>query len=762
MIRYVDIPSIMQVIGGVFIDNSLLDNDKYVFSEDDFTEEFHKILFGSIYNIHLLGGEKIDIPSIEHYIEQRPKAYGIYNANKGREYLQRLAEITQLSTFDYYYQRMKKMTLFRSYQKIGMDVSWLYNPDDVLNVKKKQSQEDWLDNTSLEEIADLINDRIEDIRQKYAECGADNTVQAGTDIDNFLEDLKKNPEYGYPLYGPLINTITRGARLKKVYLRSAVTGLGKALDNETVLPTPRGFCQVKDIKIGDKLFGADGKPTTVIGVFPQPEPKQVYIVRLADGREIRCCEDHLWQVKTLKRGVAPWIIKTTKEIFEEEQVSDTPFCFIDTKGYTRPKWGVPQNKPVEYEYRELNRDIKDYAQEAYEFNMMIPEEIMFNTSEIRFEFAREYLRGRKHLVYLEENSYWCYVSFFRGLGYTVHTSEIYDEEEERFVYVLKIPGNASKVYCAIQKIIKTNEYAEMTCFTVDNKDSLFLCGDHVVTHNTRMMIADACNFACKKIYDKEKRSWQEKDYQVPTLFIATEQDIREIQTMLVAFVADVDEEHILTGQYEDEEWDRVKEAADIIKNAPLYVEELPDFSMQDIEKIIKRNIREHQIKMVAFDYLHSSMKILSEVSGKAGVKGLREDNVLFMISVRLKDLANQYNVFIITSTQLNSQYLDGKLDQNSLRGSKAVADKVDFASILVKATKQDLEYLQSIMEMGFPAPDIKMSIYKNRRGRYKDVILWCRSRRESCRIIPMFMTDSNYEWIDIKDTDIKIKSDENV
>jgi hypothetical protein len=53
-----------------------------------------------------------------------------------------------------------------------------------------------------------------------------------------------------------------------------------------------------------------------------------------------------------------------------------------------------------------------------------------------------------------------------------------------------------------------------------------------------------------------------------------------------------------------------------------------------------------------------------------------------------------------------------------------------------------------------------MSIYKNRRGRYKDVILWCRSRRESCRIIPMFMTDMNYEFINIQDTKINIKAED--
>lgn len=45
----------------------------------------------------------------------------------------------QLAAFDYYYNRMKKMTLFRMYNHIGMDLSWLYDPDNILNAKKKRS-----------------------------------------------------------------------------------------------------------------------------------------------------------------------------------------------------------------------------------------------------------------------------------------------------------------------------------------------------------------------------------------------------------------------------------------------------------------------------------------------------------------------------------------------------------------------------------------------------------------------------------------------
>ena len=168
-VKYVDIPSIVQVIGGVYINNSFLDNENYFFTEEDFTEEFHRILFEAIINLHTLGVKKIDINSIEDYLEQRPKKKAVYIANKGPEYIQKLTNTTQIAAFDYYYNRMKKMTLMRMYQSVGMDLSWLYDINNIMDIKKKQAQEDWLDNTSLREIADIIDKEILNIRLKYVD-----------------------------------------------------------------------------------------------------------------------------------------------------------------------------------------------------------------------------------------------------------------------------------------------------------------------------------------------------------------------------------------------------------------------------------------------------------------------------------------------------------------------------------------------------------------------------------------------------------------
>mgnify|MGYP003292898591 FL=1 len=274
---------------------------------------------------------------------------------------------------------------------------------------------------------------------------------------------------------------------------------------------------------------------------------------------------------------------------------------------------------------------------------------------------------------------------------------------------------------------------------------------------TRSMIADACYIACSKIYD-ENFGWIKCGTQEPVLFITTEQELEEIQTMMLAFLSNVNEEHILNGEYGEGEEKRVLEAADILAKSPLYVEELPDFSLQDVENKIKKNIREHDVKYIFHDYIHTSLKILEEITKRSGGIKLREDNILFMLSTRLKDICNQYGVFIMSATQLNGDWKDAKIpDQNLLRGAKAIADKIDYGSILLNTTDEDLVALESILASSmFERPTIKMSIYKNRRGRYKGVILWCKANLGCCRIQPMFCTTYDYEMVSIDDVRIRV------
>jgi phosphate starvation-inducible PhoH-like protein len=71
-----------------------------------------------------------------------------------------------------------------------------------------------------------------------------------------------------------------------------------------------------EIKVGDVVIGSGGKPTEVIGVFPQGK-KKVYRLTMTDGGSTVACAEHLWRVKTMedkRRNKPPRILETQEMI----------------------------------------------------------------------------------------------------------------------------------------------------------------------------------------------------------------------------------------------------------------------------------------------------------------------------------------------------------------------------------------------------------------------------------------------------------------
>ena len=504
--KYAEIPNLVQVIGCIYKNPKLLErDDKYKFNEQDFYDEFHQLVFGCMYNLWQLGAKEITLPAIEDYLTQRPKALAIYKTNKGPEFILKAAEMANVNTFDYYYNRMKKMSLLRAYEEMGMDLTWLYNPDEVMDMKRKQAQEDWLDNATLADIYNKINDKIDSIKLQYVENVTDGGCQIGEGIDELIDSFAETPAVGYPLYDIYTSTTARGARLGKFYLRSAATNVGK----------------------------------------------------------------------------------------------------------------------------------------------------------------------------------------------------------------------------------------------------------------TRAMVGDACFIGCSQMWSLKENKWVTTGACQSVLFIATEQTLDEIQISAVACISGVEEDHIVMHEYFTGEWERIVKAKQLLKQSKIQFICMPDFSMDDVENMIKKHIRENQVEYIFFDYIHSSAKILTEIGGKSGVKNLREDNILFLLASKLKDIAVQYGVFILSSTQLNADYQTSETpDQNLLRGSKAIADRIDWGGIMLETTKEDREKVEAFCKKNsLPIPNVKMSIYKNRANKWKGIYLWMSTQTGICRFETLFVTDWACNIIEMPLLKISVEED---
>lgn len=275
---------------------------------------------------------------------------------------------------------------------------------------------------------------------------------------------------------------------------------------------------------------------------------------------------------------------------------------------------------------------------------------------------------------------------------------------------------------------------------------------------TRISVGDACKVSIPQVYDSIKKQWVETNCQEPSLIISTELEIEEIQTMIQAYVSNVPEDHILDGKYVDDEEERVDRAIAIIEAAPLYIEHIPNFNIDDIERIIKIHKIQKNIGYVFFDYVFTSIKILTEVATKAkGVK-IREDNVLIMFVDRMKTLCNTLNIHIDTSSQANGDWKNAKDgDQNLIRGAKGIADKVDAGIVVLPPSAKDLENIKAISHKGFiKEPNLVYHIYKVRRGKINHVKLWVYFDYATCRTYDLFVTDNDYKLLTVKNTDIEI------
>ncbi len=76
-------------------------------------------------------------------------------------------------------------------------------------------------------------------------------------------------------------------------------GTGKAQPLDSKILTPRGWVLMQDIKIGDKVFAANGDVCSVNGIYPQGE-KDIYEVVFSDGSRTKCCDEHLWATQNYK------------------------------------------------------------------------------------------------------------------------------------------------------------------------------------------------------------------------------------------------------------------------------------------------------------------------------------------------------------------------------------------------------------------------------------------------------------------------------
>jgi replicative DNA helicase len=170
-------------------------------------------------------------------------------------------------------------------------------------------------------------------------------------------------------------------------------------------------------------------------------------------------------------------------------------------------------------------------------------------------------------------------------------------------------------------------------------------------------------------------------------------------------------------------------------------------------KLVKYIVQD-DVRYIFYDYIFTSPSLITEFSS-ADVK---EYVALMMFSNTLKEVAMNYGVFIQSATQLNDGWSKkeiGLRDQNCLRGSKAIADKIDIGMIGVRINDEEMKQIRTIwdeLKRQKPSkyihePNIVIDIYKNRRGEMNSVKIFRYFDYATCHAEDLFVTDASYKGI---------------
>ena len=265
---------------------------------------------------------------------------------------------------------------------------------------------------------------------------------------------------------------------------------------------------------------------------------------------------------------------------------------------------------------------------------------------------------------------------------------------------------------------------------------------------TRHAIGDACRIAYPLYFNTENWQWQASGSSEKTLFIATEQELDEIQTLVLAYLTGFNEEKFLYDSFNPEERKIINQAVRVMEayKDNLFIVRLSNPNIEQIKAVVRQNWILHNIQNVFYDYIFSSPSLLNEFRDLR----IREDVALNLLSTALKDLAVELKIFVMSATQTNAKSEEDKAIKNEsvIRGARSIIDKCDIACVVSRVTPEDEEILAIPIQRCGVTPNQVTDIYKVRRGRYTNVRIWSLVDLGTCRKKDLFITNERLQEID--------------
>jgi replicative DNA helicase len=178
----------------------------------------------------------------------------------------------------------------------------------------------------VDEVVDRAQQAVYDVTERRT---SDDYVRLDDVLQQAFDEIEAMGSRGSELYGVStgfreLDELTNGLHAGQLVVVAGRPAMGKALALDTRLVTPTGWTTMGEVRVGDQLIGADGRPTTVVAATEVMTGRPCYEVRFSDGSTIVADAEHQWLTQTRasrraasERGLDPATgsaIRTTEEI----------------------------------------------------------------------------------------------------------------------------------------------------------------------------------------------------------------------------------------------------------------------------------------------------------------------------------------------------------------------------------------------------------------------------------------------------------------
>ena len=295
------------------------------------------------------------------------------------------------------------------------------------------------------------------------------------------------------------------------------TGSGKALPLDTPVLTPRGWVENGDLRPGDEVCHPLGGTSRISSIHPQGTIPAVR-VWFSDGRHADCSIDHLWHVRARPRVNLDAKLGIAEGLgFTDEGKNMTAGDIGILHGMHGDKLHIEIPLAVPHEGLAVPEDSMilsdDHAmlgaQNGLHLLNYMPS--LYGTPSARMEFLKKWSRQAQIVAHVEKHG--VRLSGLRTPDAKILKQLVWSLGGTATVYVRgDKKGNAAGVDLLIMfkgieqlwpqavgckfagegleitEVERLEDDVEMSCIKTDREDGLYVMENHVVTHNTELLL----------------------------------------------------------------------------------------------------------------------------------------------------------------------------------------------------------------------------------------------------------------------------------